>query len=179
MTNTSHKTSKSNYSSTSLFGTNVDKGNPGDTCRQCLVCIRSFVMKPFIDHFSFARKTISLCLIAAFVLTNILAVHIFGSEFNWNKSATASFTTDLTQLGREGRLRQSPNFEREINKVLEVLEKGGGRQPVVVDENGSIQDEIVEQIAIRFAKGSVPASLQNRSLVKLETSALYSNNLDA
>jgi ATP-dependent Clp protease ATP-binding subunit ClpA len=118
-------------------------------------------------------------LIAAFVLTNVLAVHIFGSEFNGNDSATsASYTTDLTQLGREGRLRQSPNFETEINKVLEVLAKGGSRQPVVVDENGSIQDEIVEQIAIRLAKGSVPASLQNHSLVKLETTALYSNTLD-
>ena len=179
MTHTSHKTAKSNYFFTALLGTNLVKGNAGDTCRQCLVWIRSFVMKPFTDHFSFARKTISLCLIAAFVLTNVLAVHIFGSEFHGNDSAaSASYTTDLTQLGREGRLRQSPNFETEVNKVLEVLAKGGSRQPVVVDENGSVQDEIVEQIAIRFAKGSVPASLQNHSLVKLETSALYSNSLD-
>ena len=126
-------------------------------------------MKPLTDHFSFARKTISLLLVAGFILSNIV---VFGAGGK-NESAAATFTTDLTQLGREGRLRQSPNFETEVNQVLEVLEKGGSH-PLIVDENGSVQDEIVEQLAIRMSKGSVPEGLQNRSLIKLETTALYS-----
>jgi hypothetical protein len=91
-----------------------------------------------------------------------------------------TFTTDLTQLGRLGRLRQTSNFEKEIDQVLEVLEKGEGRQPVIVDQNGNVQDEIVEQIAIRIAKGNVPESLRTKSVVKLETGKLVSRtNSDA
>src|SRR4030095_7177354 len=152
MTNQSHKTTKSNYFSTWLYGTRLVKRIAGDTCRQRLVMmIRSFVMKRFTDHFSFVRKTISLFLLTAFVLTNVVAVQVFAGGGGTTKPASAAFTTDLTQLGREGRLRQSPNFETTVNQVVEVLEKGGSSQPVIVDENGSVQDEIVEQIAIRIA----------------------------
>ena len=114
----------------------------------------------FTNHFSLARKTISLVLLAAFVVTNVVAVRtLAGNGSTTSSSASATFTTDLTQLGHEGRLRQSPSFESYINKVIEVLEKGGNKQPVIVDENGSVQDEIVEQIAIRTVKGDVPEKL--------------------
>src|SRR5688572_31862644 len=102
-------------------------------------------MKLFTDHFSFARKTISLLLLVAFIATNVVAVRTLaggGSTSSSNASAATAFTTDLTQLGHNGRLRVSPSFENEINRVLEVLEKGGAKQPVIVDENGSVQDEI-------------------------------------
>ncbi|HVF31007.1 MAG TPA: S8 family serine peptidase, partial [Pyrinomonadaceae bacterium] len=131
-------------------------------------------MKPFTDHFSFARKTISLLLLVAFAFSNVVAV---ATATTSTETAITTFTTDLTQLGREGRLRRTPSFEAEVNKVIEVLAKGGSRQPVIVDENGSVQDEIVEQIAIRIAKGSVTDALRNRSLIKLETTKLFSSAL--
>jgi ATP-dependent Clp protease ATP-binding subunit ClpA len=178
MKNKSHKSSKSNYFFISSIGTNLVKGIAATSVVN--VCFdKELVMKPFTDHFSFVRKTISLCLIAAFVFTNVVAVRTLGADVSKTQPATATYTTDLTQLGRQGRLRQSPNFETEINRVLEVLEKGGNRQPVVVDQDGSVQDEIVEQIAIRVAKGSVPNALKDLSLVKLETTALYSNAMDS
>jgi ATP-dependent Clp protease ATP-binding subunit ClpA len=127
-------------------------------------------MKLLTNHFSLARKTISLCLLAAFVATNVVAVRTLagnGLIISSDASATAAFTTDLTQLGQLGRLRQSPSFETYINKVVEVLEKGGNQQPVIVDMNGSVQDEIVEQIAIRTAKGDIPERLKGYSIVKL------------
>jgi hypothetical protein len=135
-------------------------------------------MKPFTDHFSLARKTISFCLIVAFAFTNVVALETLGMTSS-NESALATFTTDLTQLGRQGRLRQSPSFETEVNKVLAMLEKGGGRQPVIVDENGSVQDEIVEQIALRIAKGTVAESMRTKSLIKLETTSLFSNSVSS
>src|SRR5215212_3458977 len=174
MTNHSPKTVKFNYFYIWLFGTNVVKGIAA--IRVVDVCFyKELVMKPFTDHFSFVRKTISLCLLVTFVLTNVGAIQIMAADANSTRAAAATFATDLTQLGREGRLRQSPNFELEVNRLLEVLEKGGSRQPVIVDENGSVQDEIVEQVAIRIAKGSTATALKNLSLVKLETTALYSN----
>src|SRR5687768_14485470 len=125
----SHKNLKSNYFYIYTLGTSLVKGNAATSVVQRFDLIRSLVMKPFTDHFSFTRKTISLCLIVAFVFTNIVAVKTIATSSS-NTSAFATFTTDLTQLGREGRLRQSPSFESEIDQVLEVLEKGGSRQPV-------------------------------------------------
>jgi len=65
-------------------------------------------MKPFTDHFSLARKTITLCLLVAFVVSNVVAVRTLAggsNETSSNALAYATFTTDLTQLGHEGRLR--------------------------------------------------------------------------
>src|SRR6187549_277598 len=90
------------------------------------------------------RKAISLSLIAAFILTNAAVSAVLAPDV---PSINVKFVTDLTQLGREGRLRESLGFEAEVNSVIAALEKGG-KQPVIVDENGSVQDEIVEQIAI-------------------------------
>ena len=129
-------------------------------------------MKPFKDHFSLTRKTISLFLLVAFAMTNVVSVSILAADTS-NDPTGSTFTTDLTQLGREGRLRKTANFEKEINQVLEVLDKGES-QPVIVDQNGNVQDEIVEQIAMRIANGNVPESLRAKSVVKLETGKLVS-----
>jgi subtilisin family serine protease len=81
----------------------------------------------------------------------------------------------LTELGRKGRLRQNLNFEQEATRLIEVLGNGGKRNPVIVDQNGTYRDIIVEQLAIQIAQGTVPDSLKNKVVVKLETPVLFSN----
>src|SRR5215204_6019597 len=179
MIDTSHKSAKFNYFCTYIFGTSLVKGMRRHTCsRSSSLPRKELVMKSFTDHFSFIRKAISLCIITAFVFTNIVAVRTLAATSSTG-STLSTFSTDLTQLGREGRLRQSPNFEAEVNKVIEVLEKGGSRKPVIVDDNGSAQDEIVEQVAIRMSKGSVSDTLRKRKLIKLETTSMFSNSVDS
>src|SRR5687768_777779 len=124
-------------------------------------------MKPFTDKISFLRKAISICLLITIAFSNALML-----QAGTDRPHVAALTTDLTQLGRQGRLRQTPNFEAEVNRVIEVLANGGNRQPVIVDANGSVQDEIVEQVAIRIARGLVPDSLRTWSLIKLETAKI-------
>ena len=176
MPHKSHKSANPNHFFNGASGTNLVKGNAATSVvNVCL--LRSLTMKPFTDHFSFIRKTITLCLIMTFVLSNVTGLVLAAG--NESVPAFATFTTDLTQLGRQGRLRQTPNFESEIAQVLEVLGKGDGRHPVILDDNGSVQDEIVEQIALRVTKGSVPESMRELSLVKLETATLFSNSTDS
>lgn len=55
-----------------------------------------------------------------------------------------------------------------------MLSEGGIRQPVVIDEDKEVQDTIVEQAALRVARGNVPAGLAGRSILKVETGALFS-----
>ncbi|HTK38203.1 MAG TPA: S8 family serine peptidase, partial [Pyrinomonadaceae bacterium] len=125
----------------------------------------------------FLSRTISLTLLLSFLITNAAAGRSNVAETAAVRSAiTASaLTTDLTQLGREGRLRESLSFEKDVMRLIEVLEKGGSRQPVLVDEKGESQDVIVEQLAIRIANGAVPDSLKDKRIVKLETDVLFSN----
>lgn len=60
-------------------------------------------------------------------------------------TATREYTTDLTQLGREGRLREDLSFEAETLSLIKALSEGGLRQPVIVDEDKAAQNTIVEQ----------------------------------
>lgn len=53
---------------------------------------------------------------------------------------------------------------------MSITCEDGSRQPMIVDETGNVQDEIVEQAAIRLAND--PAGI---SIVKIETRKIYSN----
>ena len=122
------------------------------------------------------RTAVSLVLMLSILVTN--AVPAFAAltpQTVNNASATAKYTTDLTQLGRNGRLRENLNFESETSRLVKVLAEGGLRQPVIVDNTGENQDAVVEQVARRIAAGNVPDSLKGISVVKLEVAALYSN----
>src|SRR3954466_12538349 len=95
------------------------------------------------NHFSILKKAISLTLLLSFVFTNIAAVTTFAADtkqMSPNLTAVAKYTTDLTQLGRKGSLRENLNLENEALRVIEVLGKGGLRQPVVLDEKSENQD---------------------------------------
>jgi ATP-dependent Clp protease ATP-binding subunit ClpA len=114
----------------------------------------------------------------SFIFSKAFAVGSFESATRTSVSvsaATAKYTTDLTQLGREGRLREELTFEKETLRLIKALSEGGIRQPVVVDEDKAVQDSIVEQAALRIAKNQVPKTLADRTILKVETAALFSN----
>src|SRR6185369_4939451 len=128
------------------------------------------------------RQTVSLTLLFSLIITNAFAVRPISGNAKESMSTPtvlATYTTDLTQLGREGSLRESLSFDKETNSLVEVLGKGGSRQPVLVDETGECQSLIVEQLAIRIAKGNVPDSLKDKSVVKLLTNVLFSRTKSA
>jgi len=86
----------------------------------------------------------------------------------------AKYTTDLTQLGHDGRLRENLNFEAETTRLMKMLGKDSGRQPVLLNDDKANQETIVEQLALRIAKGNVPTDLLNKKVIKLETAFLFS-----
>src|SRR5580765_3454763 len=128
--------------------------------------------------FSKLRQAATLVLVASFVLSNAIAIGAAAGDIKpavINASALAKYTTDLTQLGREGRLRENLSFESETNQLIKALGNGNVRQPVLVTDDKASQQTIVEQLAIRIAKGNVPAALSGKRIVKLETAVLFSN----
>jgi len=132
-------------------------------------------MKISVFGFTTTRRFAAIAILASFVFSNVFAVDALRSEkYNVVSTATAKYTTDLTQLGREGRLRADLSLEAETMRLIKVLGEGV-RQPVVVNENKGVQQAIVEQAALRIAKGTVPANLANKTILKLETDVLFSN----
>jgi ATP-dependent Clp protease ATP-binding subunit ClpA len=119
-------------------------------------------------------------LLYSFLITNIVAVSALASNSYSPPSAASaltSYTTDLTQLGRDGRLRENLNLEKETVRLIKVLAGNGKRQPVLIDEKGENQDFVVEQLAIRIANGDVADKLAGTSVLKLETATLYSKRI--
>ncbi len=110
----------------------------------------------------------------SFVFSNFIIAGAFDASAT-DRALNASVSTDLTQLGREGRLRQNPSFEKETAKLIEVLGNDGTRQPVIIDETGNYRDIVVEQLAIGIAAGNVPDALKDKTILKLETPVVFSN----
>src|SRR5258706_4864790 len=135
-------------------------------------------MKIPIIGFKTTRRFAAIAILASFIFTNVFAgAALRGDQMNVvsKSAATTKYTTNLTQLGREGRLRANLSFENETARLVKALAEGGVRQPVIVDEDKAVQNTIVEQAALLIAKGSAPASLAGRSILKVETANLFSN----
>ena len=138
-------------------------------------------MKMSVFGFGTTRRFAAIAILASFVFSNVFAGNATRSQSSIvsKSSATANFTTDLTQLGREGRLRENLSFENETLRLIRVLAEGGVRQPVIVNEDKAVQESVVEQLALRIAKGNVPKELTGKSIVKIETDVLFSNARNA
>ena len=135
-------------------------------------------MKSNQQKFSFLTKTLSVVLLYSFIFTNIFAVRIFADTTAENavKSPTLTkYTTDLTELARQNRLRVNANFADETTRLIKMLTSGGLQQPVILDEKGENQELVVEPLALRITTNDVPANLRGKRLLKLETASLFSN----
>src|SRR5947209_15415852 len=89
---------------------------------------------------SIARRVAAVAVLASFALSNAFAVAAFADTGHAKlvvSPATAKYTTDLTQLGRQGRLQENVSLAGETSRLIKVLAEGGLRQPVVVDEDKS------------------------------------------
>jgi hypothetical protein len=67
-------------------------------------------MKPVTKVRSTAARLVALTLLIAIVLSNAALAAAFAGD---NTKTATTPVTDLTQLGREGRLRENANFARE------------------------------------------------------------------
>ncbi len=127
---------------------------------------------------SFLTKTFGFAILCSFIFTNIFTVGIFAGTTNRKTVDTPALnglTSDLTQLSRSGRVRGLANFEGETNRLIKMLAGDSLKQPVILDDKGKSQELVVEQLALRIAKGDVPASLRGKRILKLETATLFSN----
>ena len=89
-----------------------------------------------------------------------------------DQSMLAEFSTDLTQLAKDGKLDPIVGRETEIERVMQILSRRTKNNPVLVGEPGVGKTAIAEGLAQRIVNIDVPNALLEKRVVSLDLSSL-------
>jgi ATP-dependent Clp protease ATP-binding subunit ClpC len=86
------------------------------------------------------------------------------------------YSTDLTQLAREGKLDPVIGREAEITRVMRILCRRSKNNPVLVGETGVGKTAIAEGLAQKIVSGTVPQLLKDRKLLALDLAGMVAGS---
>ncbi|MEJ6348715.1 ATP-dependent Clp protease ATP-binding subunit [Holzapfeliella sp. He02] len=82
------------------------------------------------------------------------------------------FGVNLTDQARKGKIDPVIGRDKEVARVIEVLNRRTKNNPVLIGEAGVGKTAVVEGLAQQIADGAVPSKLQNRKVVRLDVVSL-------
>ncbi len=82
------------------------------------------------------------------------------------------YCDDLTQKAKDGKLDRIVGRDKEIYRVMQILNRRQKNNPCLIGEPGVGKTAIAEGIAQRLAEGSVPPRLMDKQLYLLDLTAL-------
>ena len=88
------------------------------------------------------------------------------------QEALKKFTVDLTAQARGGKMDPIVGRDDEIRQVVDILMRRRQNNPILVGEAGVGKTAVVEGFAQRIARGDVPPSLKDVSLLTLDVGLL-------
>lgn len=87
-------------------------------------------------------------------------------------NALASYSTDLTELARMGKLDPVVGREDEMNRLIRTLSRRMKNNPCLIGEPGVGKTAIVEKLAQEISDGNVPETLKGKKVLCLDLAAL-------
>ncbi|OGJ59246.1 hypothetical protein A2881_00305 [Candidatus Peribacteria bacterium RIFCSPHIGHO2_01_FULL_55_13] len=82
------------------------------------------------------------------------------------------FTEDLTQRAKDGKIEPIIGRDREIERMVHILNRKTKNNPVLIGEPGVGKTAIVEGLAQRIAQGKVPSALARKRVLVLNMGSL-------
>jgi len=89
-----------------------------------------------------------------------------------NLEALEKYGINLTKLATEGKLNPVIGRDEEIHRMMQILIRKTKNNPILIGEPGTGKTAIAEGLALKISHNDVPLSLQNKSVIALDMSAL-------
>jgi len=87
-------------------------------------------------------------------------------------SVLGTYTTDLTQRARDGKLDPVLERDTEIERVMEILTRRTKNNPALIGDAGVGKTAIVEGLAQKIASGNAPEPLKDKRILALDLSLM-------
>ena len=99
-------------------------------------------------------------------------VKVESKKSKKKKKYLDTFGTNLTQKAKNNELDMVIGRDKEIQRVIQILNRRTKNNPCLIGEPGVGKTAIVEGLAWRIYKNDVPISLQNKTLYELDLGSL-------